>query len=63
MISPPGVEDADPVLESFLGLLTEDLVTRPEQLKPVAVKFAERIQALVAGVEVELDAELLEADE
>jgi antitoxin PrlF len=59
----PSVEEADPVLESFLGLLSEDLASRPEQLKPVGVKFAERIQALVAGVEVDLDAELLEADQ
>lgn len=62
-VEPPAVEEADPVLESFLGFLAHDLAARPEQLRVLGVDFAERLQALVAGVEVDLDAELLEEDE
>ncbi len=59
----PAVEEADPVLESFLALLANDLAACPERIKVLGVNFAERIQSLVADVEVDLDAELPEADE
>jgi antitoxin PrlF len=48
----------DPALTPFLGFLARDLAEHPERLHAVDAGFARRIQALVGGVEVDLDAPL-----
>jgi antitoxin PrlF len=53
----------DPALAPFLGLLARDLAEHPERLKAVGADFVRRIQALVGGVEVDLDAPLSADDE
>jgi antitoxin PrlF len=53
----------DPALTPFLGFLARDMAEHPERLKAVDAGFAQRIQALVGGVEVDLDAPLLADDE
>lgn len=63
MMSQLTVRETDPELESFLEFLAKDLAERPELLLPLRADFVERVQALVAGVEVDLDAKLLEEDE
>ena len=57
-----GRED-DPALSPFLDFLARDMAEHPQRLKVVDADFARRIQALVGGVEVDLDAPLSADDE
>ena len=56
-------ESDDPALAPFLGLLARDLAEHPERLQAVDAGLAQRIQALVGDVEVDLDAPLSAQDE
>ena len=56
-------EHADPALAPFLGFLARDLVEHPERLQAVDAGLAQRIQALVGGVEVDLEVPLSADDE
>ncbi len=56
-------ENSDPALAPFLGFLARDLAEHPERLQAVDAGLAQRIQALVAGVEVDLNAPLSADDE
>lgn len=58
----PGEGD-DPVLASFLRFLARDMAEHPERLEAMSTGLAQRIQGLVGGVEVDLDAPLSEDDE
>lgn len=58
----PGDSD-DPALMPFLGLLARDMAEHPERLQAVDAGLAQRIQALVGGVEVDLEAPLSANDE
>ena len=53
----------DPALAPFLGFLARDMAEHPERLRAVDAGLARRIQALVAGVEVDLGVPLLADDE
>jgi antitoxin PrlF len=53
----------DPALAPFLGFLAHDLVEHPDRLQAMDAGLAQRIQALVGGVEVDLDGPLLADDE
>ena len=53
----------DPALAPFLGFLARDLVEHPDRLQAMDAGLAQRIQALVGGVEVDLDGPLLADDE
>lgn len=53
----------DPALAPFLGLLARDMAAHPERLTAIEPALAQRIQVLVNGVEVDLDAPLPDADE
>ncbi|MDA8305977.1 MAG: type II toxin-antitoxin system PrlF family antitoxin [Deltaproteobacteria bacterium] len=56
-------EGDDPVLGQFLDFLARDIASHPERLRAVDTGLVNRIQSLVGGVEVDLDAALLEDDE
>jgi antitoxin PrlF len=56
-------EGDDPVLGRFLGFLALDIVKHPERLQAVDSGLVRRIQSLVGGIEVDLDAPLSEDDE
>jgi antitoxin PrlF len=56
-------ENDDPALVPFLGFLARDLAEHPERLQAVDAGLAERIQALVGDVAVDLDAPLSADDE
>jgi antitoxin PrlF len=58
----PGDGD-DPALAPFLGFLARDMAAHPERIRAVNAELAQRIQALVGGVEVDLDAPLSADDE
>ncbi|GIX33126.1 MAG: hypothetical protein KatS3mg125_1082 [Lysobacterales bacterium] len=51
-------EAADPALLPFLRLIERDIRRHPKRLRAIDGGLAERIQALVAGVEVDLEAPL-----
>ncbi len=53
----------DPVLGQFLGFLARDIANHPERLQTVDAQFLQRIQSLVGGIEVDLDAALSADDE
>lgn len=53
----------DPVLGQFLGFLARDIASHPERLQTVDAGLVQRLQSLVGGVEVDLDAALSADDE
>ena len=53
---PPGEDD--PVLGRFLRFLARDISSHPERLQAVDAAFVHRLQSLVGGIEVDLDAPL-----
>ena len=57
------VSGDDPVLGQFLGFLAHDISRHPERLQSVDAGLAHRLQSLVGGVEVDLDAALSADDE
>lgn len=57
------VDESDPALGAFLGLLAQDITRRPERLQAVDAGLVQRIQSLVGGLEVDLDAPLSADDE
>lgn len=60
-LCPEPVED-DPALAPFLSLLQQDITVHPERLQPITADLAGRLQELVGGIEVNLDAPLLDDD-
>ena len=58
----PGEGD-DPALASFLGFLARDMAEHPERLQAVDAGLAQRIKALLGGVEVDLATPLSAEDE
>ena len=56
-------EEEDPIIRQFLEFLTKDLANQPERIKTISPELVNRIQSLVSGVEVDLDAPLSAADE
>jgi antitoxin PrlF len=46
----------DPAIASFLAFLAKDIETSPQNVKALSPALAERIAALVEGVELDLDA-------
>lgn len=56
-------EGNDPVLEQFLAFLSRDMTNHPERLQVMDASFVERLQSLVGGAKVDLDAVLSADDE
>jgi antitoxin PrlF len=54
-------DGGDPVIAKFLAFLERDMGDSPERLVPLRQEFLDRGEALVEGVEIDLDARL--ADE
>ena len=61
-LCPEPVED-DPALAPFLALLQQDIAAHPERLLPITANLAGRLQELVGGIEVNLDAPLSDDDD
>jgi antitoxin PrlF len=51
------------VLGQFLGFLARDIASHPERLQAVDAGLVQRLQSLVGGIEVDLDAALSADDE
>jgi antitoxin PrlF len=56
-------EGDDPVLGQFLGFLARDMASHPERLRALDAGLVQRLQSLVSGIEVDLDATLSADDE
>ena len=56
-------ENGDPVLGRFLDYLAKDLAQHPDRLQVVDAGLVKRIQSLVDGVELDLNAPLSDDDE
>lgn len=50
--------EEDPVLGQFLGFLARDLAKHPERVRMMDSALVQRIESLVGGVDVNLDAAL-----
>ena len=57
------VHGADPALAGFLALLANDLQSRPETISRLSKESVRRARALIADVDVDLDARLDPDDE
>ena len=53
----------DPALGEFLSFLAKDISENPQHLSAINNDLASRVQALVAGVELDLDSPLSDEDE
>lgn len=53
----------DPVLSRFLDFLAADMARHPERLQALDAGLAQRIEGLVGGIEVDLEATLADDDE
>jgi hypothetical protein len=51
-------EKTDPVLESFLAFLGQDIASNPEKVQPLSTARARRIARLTKGVAVSVDEDL-----
>lgn len=63
LLSRADINDQDPVLGSFLSFLANDIQQHPERLKAATPELVSRIQGLVGGIDVDLDAPLDDEDE
>ena len=59
----PEPVEGDPALAPFLALLQQDIAAHPERLLPITANLAGRLQELVGGIEVNLDAPLSHDDD
>lgn len=51
-------ENQDPVIDSFLNFLAEDMQAHPQQLSSISPSLLNRIESLVTHVKFDLDEEL-----
>lgn len=56
-------DEEDPVLTAFLDFLATEIAKHPDRLRTLDAGLAQRLQALVGGVEIDLDAPLPADDE
>jgi antitoxin PrlF len=63
LLSRADMNDQDPVLGSFLSFLANDIQRHPERLGAATPELVSRIQGLVGGIDVDLDAPLDDGDE
>lgn len=55
--------EGDQVLDKFLEFLAQDMTQHPERLQQIDKALAHRVQGLVAGVSIDLEAPLSAEDE
>ncbi|MEQ4924422.1 type II toxin-antitoxin system PrlF family antitoxin [Proteus hauseri] len=53
-------EPDDPVISEFLSFLQKDMEKNPQHIKPVPTALWEEVKELTAGVDVDLDAPLID---
>ena len=63
VISRVEVQETDPVLDEFLSFIARDMKANPEKLEPFSASVRESVNTLIEGVDVDLEAPLLDEDE
>jgi antitoxin PrlF len=63
LISRVNHTEQDPILEKFLDFLAQNMEKEPHHLQTINSDFVNRVQSLVEGIKVDLDAPLLDEDE
>ena len=63
IISRVETQQSDPVIGQFLCFLANDMQAHPEKLQPLTASMQESVEALLAGVEIDLDAPLMDEDD
>ncbi|MTJ10992.1 MULTISPECIES: type II toxin-antitoxin system PrlF family antitoxin [unclassified Anabaena] len=63
VISRADQQEEDPILWEFLNFIAKDIQKNPQHLQPIKAELVNRIQSLVADVEIDLDAPLSDEDE
>lgn len=63
MLSRVESPESDPVVESFLAFVANDMQKHPEKIQPLTASMRDRVELLTAGAELDLDAPLLDEDE
>ena len=58
-----GAEENDPVLGKFLNFLAQDMEQNPQHIQAISSNLVNHVQSLVCGVDLDLDAPLLDEDE
>jgi antitoxin PrlF len=56
-------EENDPVLGEFLNFLAQDMEQNPQHIQAISSDLVSHVQSLVSGVDLDLDAPLLDEDE
>jgi antitoxin PrlF len=55
--------ESDPLLGEFLNFLSRDMGKNPQHLQSISSDLVSHVQSLVSGVDVDLDAPLMDEDE
>jgi antitoxin PrlF len=55
--------EGDPILESFLSFLANDMQQHPDKLQPLTASMRRSAESLVESVEIDFGAPLLDEDE
>ena len=63
MISRADLAESDPIIGQFLNFLAQDIEKNPQHLQALNSDLVNRVQALVADIELKLDALLADEDE
>jgi antitoxin PrlF len=56
-------EENDPVLGEFLNFLVQDMEQNPQHIQAMSSDLVSHVQSLISGVDLDLDAPLLDEDE
>lgn len=63
VISRAAAPQNDPIIGEFLAFIGRDTQANPEKIAPLSISMRESVDALVQGVDIDLDAPLLDEDE
>ncbi|BAY35788.1 HtaR suppressor protein homolog [Nostoc sp. NIES-2111] len=63
VISRADKTESDPILGEFLNFIARDMQKNPQHIQAISTDLVTRVQSLVAGVDVDLDAPLSDEDE
>jgi antitoxin PrlF len=55
--------ESDPVLGEFLNFLARDMEKNPQHLQSISSDLVNHVQSLVSGIDLDLDAPLMDEDE
>jgi antitoxin PrlF len=63
VISRAAAQQNDPIIGEFLAFIARDMQANPGKVEPLSASMRESVDALVQGVDIDLDAPLLDEDE